>query len=366
MKPFVRYTLFGLLWVAVAAYVIYAAVTVRTQRDGKRVSRTEIIVADSSSMGHLVSAEVVRGWIAKSGIATSGAPVARVQLDALEQMIARNGFVKEVNAYVTYAGVLRITISQRLPSLRLLIDGFDAYVTDAGFVFAAPQASSLYVPVVTGSYVPPFTASYTGSVRTCIDAEHAKIDKQIAALEREKYPFYARELQNDRNTSALRRMRIKKHWWRMESSREFERRTADLQQYKIEMLKQYRYNAILIQQGIDSLSARQEAARRQQKKSEQNFEDFTKLLNFVKFVENDDFWRAEIVQIVARTAPSGALEAELIPRSGRYIIVFGRLEEIAGKFDKLLRFYRGGLTRIGWDTYRIIDIRYKDQVVCLK
>ena len=71
-----------------------------------------------------------------------------------------------------------------------------------------------------------------------------------------------------------------------------------------------------------------------------------------------------MVQIIARTTPSGALEVDLIPRSGRHVIRFGRLERTEEKLDKLLRFYRKGLSEIGWNVYRIIDIRYTDQVVC--
>ena len=71
-------------------------------------------------------------------------------------------------------------------------------------------------------------------------------------------------------------------------------------------------------------------------------------------------------QIAARTTPSGALEVELTPRSGRFTILFGRLDDIGGKFDKLLRFYRSGLSSIGWDEYRTIDVRYRNQVVCKK
>lgn len=91
-----------------------------------------------------------------------------------------------------------------------------------------------------------------------------------------------------------------------------------------------------------------------------------KLLTFVETVEKDSFWRSEVVQIVARSTPAGVLEIDLIPRSGRHTIRFGRLDEPQRKLDKLMRFYRGGLSRIGWDEYRTIDIRYKDQVVCRK
>ena len=54
------------------------------------------------------------------------------------------------------------------------------------------------------------------------------------------------------------------------------------------------------------------------------------------------------------------------PRSGRFAVLFGRLEDVERKFDKLLRFYRSGLSSIGWSEYRTIDIRYNDQVVCKK
>ena len=274
--------------------------------------------------------------------------------------------MERVDAYVTYGGVLHIDISQRRPLLRLLTDGVDSYVTPEGYVFAAPRASSLYVPVVTGAYRPPFPASFVGSVRGHIDLERAKIDKRIAELEREKYPFFRRELQNDRNISALRRMRIKKQWWRMESSAAFDARVEELRARKAELRRKYRYEARLVQEGIDRIAQRQEAERLKQKKLEKSYEDFMKLLTFVEFIEDDDFWRSEVVQIAAHTTPSGALEVELVPRSGRHTIVFGRIEQVERKFDKLLCFYRSGLMNIGWGEDRTIDIRYNDQVVCKK
>jgi hypothetical protein len=366
LKKILRYALLTLLWVAVAAYIIYAGTTAHSLRAEKKVSRVEIEVVDSSAQGHLVSGPIVREWISKSGIHTTGTRVDDMQLTQIEELIARNGFVSGVNAYVSYAGVLHIDISQRKPLVRLLTDGVDSYVTPDGYVFAAPRASSLYVPVVTGSYRLPFPASYAGQVRAHIDAERAKIDERISELEQEKYPLYKRELQNDRNIYALRRMRIKQQWWRLESSREFDVRVDALREHKAQLRRKYRYEARLIQEGIDRISQRQEAERVRQKKLEKSYEDFMKLLTFVKFVEDDSFWRSEVVQIVAHTAPSGALEVELIARSGPQRVVFGRIERVEDKFDKLLRFYRKGLTRIGWEEYKTIDIRYNDQVVCKK
>ena len=210
MSRYLRYTLLTLLWVAVAAYIVFAASAVRRVRRTGTVGRLEIEVVDSSSQGHLVSAAMVRQWISHAGIKTLGTAVDAVDLTGIERLIARNGFVDKTVAYVSYGGTLHIEISQRKPLVRLLTDGMNAYVTADGYVFAAPRASSLYVPVVTGSYRPPFPASYVGSVREHIDLRLGEIDERIAELEREKYPLYRREMENDRNISALRRMRIKR------------------------------------------------------------------------------------------------------------------------------------------------------------
>lgn len=366
MKLTPRHLLLALLWAAVAAYVIHALGTARRHRVGCVVSGIEIDIADSSAQGCLVSAGRVREWIDRSGIPTTGVPVGEVNLSGIEELIARNGFVDRTAAWVSYSGLLHIRISQREPLVRLLLDGMNAYSTDEGFVFAAPRSASLYVPVVTGPYRPPFPSDYTGDVRGHVDAEIQRIGERIATLEMEKYPFYRRERQNDRNIAALRRRRTKRRWWRLERAEAFEQRVDELRKEKASLRRRYRYEARLLHEEIARIDRQQAAERARQKKLEKSYEDFMKLLTFVERIEEDAFWRSEVVQIIAQTAPSGALEVSLIPRSGRHTILFGRLEQVDEKFDKLLRFYRKGLSSIGWESYRTIDIRYEGQVVCKK
>lgn len=365
MNRTLKYTLLSLLWGAVAVYIIWAAASARRARSERKVGRVDIEVVDSTAQGHLVSVGMVRRWISESGISTVGTAVDAVDLAGIERLIARNGFVDRAVVYVSYDGTLHISISQRKPLVRLLTDGLNAYATAEGVVFAAPRASSLYVPVVTGSYRPPFPASYSGDVREWIDERKREIDGRIAELEREKYPLYSRELQNDRDLAALRRMRIKRRWWKMESSSDFDARVEELREKRPVCAA---FTAI----GHGSSNRRSSgspASRRRSasgKKIGKSYEDFMKLLTFVQLVEEDDFWRSEVVQITARTASSGALELELTPRSGRFAILFGRPEDAERKFDKLLRFYRSGLSSVGWDAYRTVDVRYRNQVVCKK
>ena len=129
--------------------------------------------------------------------------------------------------------------------------------------------------------------------------------------------------------------------------------------------RRYRaYHTRRIENELARISRRQEDERRRQKNLEKSYEDFMKLLTFVEFVEEDDFWRSEVVQIVVTTSASGAPEVALVPRSSDCIVLFGRVEQVERKFDKLLRFYRSGLDNIGWDRYRTIDVRFAGQVVC--
>ena len=308
MNRTLKYALLTLLWLSVAGYVVWASAAARRNRKARKVARLQIEVVDSTSQGHLVSAEMVRRWISSSRIPTVGTAVGEVDLTAIERLIARNGFVDEAVAYIDYDAVLHIEISQRKPLLRLLTDGLNLYATADGHVFGAPRASSLYVPVVTGSYRPPFPGDYSGEVRAHIDSRLAEIDRRIEELEHEKYPYYRREIENDRDLAAVRRMRIKRQWWRGESSEAFDKRVEELREKKAELRRLYRYRSRVYRERVEQIAARQQSERAAQKKLEKSYEDFVKLLTFVKIVEEDDFWRSEVVQIVARTTSSGALE----------------------------------------------------------
>ena len=45
-------------------------------------------------------------------------------------------------------------------------------------------------------------------------------------------------------------------------------------------------------------------------------------------------------------------------------IVIGDTTDLPQKFEKLIDFYRDGLTHIGWEKYQTINLTYKNQIVC--
>lgn len=114
-------------------------------------------VVDSSSPNHLVSAAMVRAWISHSGIKTrlTRGGYDAVDLTAIEQLIAHNGFVDKTAACnVSRTRGPCILRSASASRCRIYADRrHNAYVTSDGYVFAAHRGrrcfTCLWSPEVT-------------------------------------------------------------------------------------------------------------------------------------------------------------------------------------------------------------------------
>lgn len=365
MKRIAKILFFVLLWSIVIGYIVYASVATSRHRAVQVVERVNITIADSTEMGQLVTSQKVREWILRSGIATIGTPIDKVDACGIRRIIERNGFVSRVDVCVSYSGVMSIDVRQRRPMMRLMTDGYNVYVTDRGFVFASPESSSLYVPIVTGEYRPPVPPDYSGYAGDCVAERLAAYDDRIKQIGREKRPLYAREDSLLEMRRDVRKERLKKVWFETED--EHQKRADEFRLAKRRRVRYYDGLLRDVRRRIDAVTARQNAVAAERKKTEERYADFLKLINFVSWLENDSFWGSEVVQIIASRSSSGKIELAVIPRSGDFRIVLGELgeiDEMERRFDKLLRFYRDGFDRMGWDKYRVVNIRYNNQVVC--
>ena len=93
-----------------------------------------------------------------------------------------------------------------------------------------------------------------------------------------------------------------------------------------------------------------------------SFKQYVGLYELAKFIAADKFWNAQISQIYVNN--SG--DFELIPRVGNHQIILGEVEKLDKKFAKLKLFYKDGLNKTGWNEYSKINLKYKNQVVCIK
>ncbi|MBK7964847.1 MAG: hypothetical protein IPK10_05900 [Bacteroidetes bacterium] len=81
-----------------------------------------------------------------------------------------------------------------------------------------------------------------------------------------------------------------------------------------------------------------------------------------QFLETDSFWSTNTEQIYVNEFQ----ELELIPRVGDHKILLGDTTNLSEKMNNLIAFYREGLNKTGWNKYSIINLKYKNQVVCTK
>jgi len=80
------------------------------------------------------------------------------------------------------------------------------------------------------------------------------------------------------------------------------------------------------------------------------------------FIRKDTLWNAQIAQIYVNQNH----EIELVPRVGNHKILLGNADSLANKFHNLEIFYKQALPQVGWDKYKIINIKYANQVVGIK
>lgn len=56
-------------------------------------------------------------------------------------------------------------------------------------------------------------------------------------------------------------------------------------------------------------------------------------------------------------------DIRLVPKVGNHIVLLGDAGNLDAKFHDLLAFYRDGCSKVGWDTYRQISVKYQQQVI---
>jgi len=86
------------------------------------------------------------------------------------------------------------------------------------------------------------------------------------------------------------------------------------------------------------------------------------LFKTADFIRRDSLWDAQIAQLYVNKDH----EIELIPRVGNNRILLGTADSLENKFHNLLVFYKKALPLVGWEAYKVINIKYANQVVGIR
>jgi cell division protein FtsQ len=84
------------------------------------------------------------------------------------------------------------------------------------------------------------------------------------------------------------------------------------------------------------------------------------IYELVNYINDDDFWAAQIDQVYVDSND----EIDLIPRVGNQTVHLGTMENYRGKLRNLDAFYEKVLPEVGWNKYYLINLEFKDQIVC--
>jgi cell division protein FtsQ len=86
------------------------------------------------------------------------------------------------------------------------------------------------------------------------------------------------------------------------------------------------------------------------------------LYSIASYIHDDKFWKAHFEQVYVDE--NG--DFELIPRVGGHLIIFGKTENMEEKFSNLQQLYTFGMPSEGWNKYSVINLKFRNQVVCTK
>ena len=356
-RKIVRVAGFMLAVALIVAYICYALHLAQEHRAEQRVEEVVISMSDSTRTQLFATSEQIRKQLKRGGLRIVNEVVDSVDAVKISEYITNNGFVSGTDVYVTYSGKVYIDVKQHKPIMRLLCGGQNSYITTEGEVFRSPQGSAYYTSVVTGGYSPLFGANYEGNIASNYkslmakeDSRIVKLGEQFAAIKRERGLCMAKR-------ADLRKQR-KQGLFESDESHKQRKVGIDMELAACdEQLKALKARKLKVER-------EQQRVELRKKKIEKKYEDFANLINFVTKVSDDSFWSAEVVQFIADTTSTGEISIQLVPRSGDFVVEFGTLADSDEKLHKLEQFYDDGLSQIGWNRYKIVDVRYNKQVIC--
>ncbi len=337
------------MWLAIAAYAVFATLYARERRAEIAVERVDIEVAQNRAMT-IATPDSVRRWLAEGGFAVLGSPIDNVDTRAIERFLESYDGIRDVRVRTDLSGNLTIKVEQRRPLFRVeTAAGQRFWVTRERWILpdgrGFPHGDTMVVRgEVPVGFDPAVSVDYASLLRQNFDY----FLQEFTALDGERKQLTAERSALRDELRAAERSGPKRFWGRLKREG-FERRKAE----RIDALRSELRNADV---GIENNASKWTSTLENEIFSQQTLDFIPKLANFVEFVVDSEFWASRVTAV-------GVVAGELylVPRTGGRTIVFGELDGTEyDKMHKLEAFWRSG----EMEKYRTIDVKYKDQIVC--
>ena len=86
------------------------------------------------------------------------------------------------------------------------------------------------------------------------------------------------------------------------------------------------------------------------------------IYRLAKFIDNNEFWKAQVEQV----SIDELSDFEIVPALGDQTILIGKADDLDAKFKRAMIFYKEVLKNVDAGQYRAVDVRYKEQIICIK
>ncbi|WP_134089868.1 cell division protein FtsQ/DivIB [Olivibacter sp. XZL3] len=80
------------------------------------------------------------------------------------------------------------------------------------------------------------------------------------------------------------------------------------------------------------------------------------------FLGTDSLWNSQVEQLYVNEEQ----DIEIVPRVGNQRIILGNADSLADKFNRLMVFYKQIVPKAGWGTYKAVNLKFVNQIVCEK
>ena len=151
-----------------AAYLAIAFVVFDKPDQEKQIcTQVNINIADEATNG-FITAKEIKGRLKDSGLYPLGKPLYTVDTRTIEDMLMRSPFVQSAQCYKTQDGHVCVTLTQRMPTLRIKsINGDDYYLDDNNSIMPNSHYTSDLI-IATGNISRHFAMNYISPLSKAI------------------------------------------------------------------------------------------------------------------------------------------------------------------------------------------------------
>jgi cell division protein FtsQ len=169
-------------WLFVLAWAIYGLTYANKVYKGQRCTKLEVRVLDSAKLNFVKARDVYKA-IVKSKNSPIGKLLSRVNTNRIEQDIYQMAAVRDVQAFKTAKGVLRVEITQRQPVLRIFnAKGQTYYIDDSGKILPYSSGFAANTLVANGNIVEPFKVMPNFDITSFADSSNGTKENFIYKL----------------------------------------------------------------------------------------------------------------------------------------------------------------------------------------